>query len=197
MPGSDAIISVYAQFPLDPKRILEEAYISEPTSWEWVHCLEIPVGDFNQLSFWPQHNQWIRYAMSAILGAEGHLSNAEDDNTPVDYDLELLPTQSIALYYHTPIEQKRRQFPVDPELSNTRIGTSSSQTSRREDFHDDIISRDGSCVSTGENALHCEAAYLLPHSQGNDVYPLLSFPFSSHVATVHQGGHRAPRGPSN
>ena len=135
--------------------------------------------------------------MSAILGVEGHLSNAEDDNTPVDYDLELLPTQSIALYYHTPIEQKRRQFPVDPELSKTRIGTSSSQTSRQENFRDDIISRDGSCVLTGGNALDCDATHLLPHSKGNDVCPLLSFPFSSHVAAVHQGGHRAPRGPSN
>ena len=39
----------------------------------------------------------------------------------------------------------------------------------RADFRDRIIERDGTCVCTDEEAEHCVACHILPHSKGDNV----------------------------
>ena len=57
---------------------------------------------------------------------------------------------------------------VDYECSNDRIATTG--TTRRRDFRDDVVRRDGpACVVTQEEEYDCDAAHLIPHSKGDKV----------------------------
>ena len=65
---------------------------------------------------------------------------------------------------------------VDYEGLNDRL-TTTEATTRRADFRDDVIRRDGrACVVTQEGEDHCDAAHLIPHSKGDEV----RFVVSSH-----------------
>ena len=58
---------------------------------------------------------------------------------------------------------------VDPEAINDRTSASSDLSTRRADFRDRIIARDGTCVSTGQLPQFCVACHIIPHSKGNNV----------------------------
>ena len=140
----------------------------DPSNWHWVHCLTLPVETVNALQFSQRPYKWIRYAIGAIVGAKGHLSSRPDSLNVVDYNA-VLPAESTALYYHTSEEERRRMFPVDPDIGRTHI-TSGVTTTRRTRFHDDVAERDGrTCVLTGMIHGVCDAVHLLAHSKGNEV----------------------------
>ena len=168
MAELEAIISVHAQLPknvvLDPKHDLSSA------KWEWVNCLNFHVNKLNDLQLSLKPYKWIRFSTGIVLGARGHLCAEPDlpDPVPIDYDSGL-PAISVDLYYYTSVEEKRRMFPIDPKLTDTRTVTSSRTSARRADFRKDVEARDERCVVTGTIPKYCDAAHLLPHSKGDTV----------------------------
>jgi hypothetical protein len=58
---------------------------------------------------------------------------------------------------------------VDYLVLNDRV-TSSTQTQSREEFHDNVIERDGPfCIITREAARFCDASHIIPRSKGDEV----------------------------
>ncbi|KDR77129.1 hypothetical protein GALMADRAFT_1327451 [Galerina marginata CBS 339.88] len=138
----------------------------DANNWHWLLCLTLPLVTLDALQFSPRPYKWIRYAIGIVVGAEGDLSSSSDLINVVDYNAGL-PTESVALYYHTSDDEKRRMFPVDPNIGRTNI-TSSVATSRRAQFHSAAAMRDGNrCVLTGIDEDVCDAVHLLAHSKGD------------------------------
>ncbi len=64
-------------------------------------------------------------------------------------------------------------FPVDPDNKRTS-NYSSSITTRREQFREDVAERDGrTCLLSNLQDILCGAVHLLPHSKGDRVSMLL------------------------
>ena len=148
-------IQVYASFP--HAVALGADLDVHPSNWHWVHCLTLPVETLNTLQFSQRPHKWIRYAIGAIVGAEGDLSLSPDSLNVVDYNA-VLPAESTALYYHASEEERRRMFPVDPDIGRTSI-TSTVATIRRARFRDDVAGRDGrTCVLTSMQGGYCDLA---------------------------------------
>jgi hypothetical protein len=139
----------------------------DPSNWHWVHCLSFPLETLTTLQFSQKPYKWIRYAVGVVVGAEGDLSFSSDLPSVVDYEAGL-PSELTVLYYHTSEEEKRRMFPVDPDM-RTSV-TSSLATTRRVHFSGDVAKRDrGTCVMTGAGWQTCDAAHLLAHAKGDNV----------------------------
>ncbi|KAF8954832.1 hypothetical protein BDZ97DRAFT_1942203 [Flammula alnicola] len=160
-------IDVYASLPLNVA--LGPDLFLESTNWRSVHCLTLPLGKLNALQFSQRlAYKWIRYAIGVVVGAEGHLSTSPDSLNVVDYNA-VLPAESIVLHYNTTNEERRRMFPVDPNIERTDV-TSSVHTNRRDQFRTEISERDGKhCILTGFGEMYCDAVHFLPHSKG-DMY---------------------------
>ena len=124
----------------------------------------------NDLRFSLKPYKWIRYATGIVIGVRGELCTERDlpNPVPINYDSGL-SVVSIDLYYHTTNQEKRLIFPIDPKLADTRTETSSGTSSRREDFRDEVENRDEVCVVTGVPGFLCDAAHILPHSNGDKV----------------------------
>ena len=59
---------------------------------------------------------------------------------------------------------------IDVDGINDRTSDASSLSSRRQNFRDNIIGRDGCCVVTGDQDLMvCDACHIIPHAKGDDV----------------------------
>jgi len=58
---------------------------------------------------------------------------------------------------------------VDVDAIDDRTSDASELSDRRADFRDRIVDRDGTCVSTGEQAELCIACHIIPHSKGDNV----------------------------
>ena len=163
-----ALISVHAQLP---KNVMPNTEVDlDPTNWEWKEILAFPVSRLNDLRFSLRPYKWIRYATGIVTGVRGELCTERDlpNPVPINYDSGL-SVVSIDLYYHTTNQEKRHIFPIDPKFADTRTETSSGTSSRREDFRDEVESRDEVCVVTGVPGFLCYAAHILPHSKGDKV----------------------------
>jgi len=165
MAAAPPEIRVYASFP----SVVESADINvDPTNWRWVHCLILPLETLNARQFSPRPYKWIRYAIGVVVGAEGDLSSSPDSPNVVDCNAGV-PQDPAVLYYHISDKERRRMFPVDPDIGRTNI-TSSVATTRRAQFRDDVAERDGrECVLTGLEETYCDAVHLLAHSKGDAV----------------------------
>ncbi|KAF8954988.1 hypothetical protein BDZ97DRAFT_1861946 [Flammula alnicola] len=173
-------IQVYASFP----------HVAEPgtdlnldaDNWHWVLCLTLPLETLNVLEFSSTPYKWIRYAIGTVVGAEGDLSSSSDSPNAVDYNAGL-PAESAALYYYTSDDEKRRMYPLDPNIERTSV-TSSVAPTRRAQFRSDTAERDGNrCVLTGMRELFCDAVHLLAHSKGD-----------TYISTYTQRRSRDPNG---
>jgi hypothetical protein len=101
----------------------------------------------------------------------GELTTERDSPNPVTMDCDSgISGVSIDLdlYYHTADQEKRRIFPIDGKIADSRTVTSSLTSTRRGDFHEDVVERDECCVVKGDFE-YCDAAHLLPHSKGDRV----------------------------
>ncbi|KAF8886439.1 hypothetical protein CPB84DRAFT_1837807 [Gymnopilus junonius] len=157
-------IDVYAQLPLNISLEPDVNIDVDPRNWRWIHCLTFPIPSLDSLQFTPRPYKWIRYAIGAVIGAQGFLSTRQELVEAVNYNAAL-PDASIKLYYHVSNEEKRRMFPLDPHILRTDI-TSSVHTPRREHFSNQVAERDGgTCVWSGSEL--CDAVHLLSHSKGN------------------------------
>ena len=159
--------------------ILEAASNPQPF-YAWREVLDIPANKLAALKFSHFPFKWIRYAMGAIVGPEGHLY--ENDQTtpgqPIDYKLPLPETDDLRLYYHVPEDQLPHMFPLDLQLADTRAVTSSvrSNDDRQGVFLRAVRERDGAgYVVSGFPAEYCQAAHLVAHGKGSEVRCL---PFS-------------------
>ncbi|KAF8555632.1 hypothetical protein OG21DRAFT_1410629 [Imleria badia] len=151
-------IRVFAMFPLDLTN-------SEPSSWNWVHCLTLPLATFNTLQFIRKPYKWIRYATGVVVGAQGDLSISRDSpHNVMDYNQDL-QSESADLYYHTSDAEKQKMLPADPDMGRTTVTANSDATSRRVQFRSDVVERDSVCVLTGFKERYCDAAHLMPHSK--------------------------------
>ncbi|KAJ3516063.1 hypothetical protein NLJ89_g1358 [Agrocybe chaxingu] len=120
----------------------------------------------NALQFSQRPHRWIRYAIGVVVGAEGHLSLSPDSLVVADYNA-VLPAESTVLYYHISDEERQKMFPVDPNITRTKIA-SSGATTWRDQFRDDVKERDGGmCVLTRLPQQLCDAVHLLAHSKGD------------------------------
>jgi hypothetical protein len=75
------------------------------------------------------------------------------------YDADL-SAESAGLYYHTTNVEKGRICPIDPHVARTDV-TPSVATTRRADFRNDVMERDGECVLTQYEAEICDAVHLV------------------------------------
>lgn len=164
-------IIVNASFP---RKVIQGADLDlRPSNWDWVHCLTLPLETLLTQQFSHRPYKWIRYAIGVVVGAFGDLSTTPDLSSVVDYNAGL-PADSIDLYYHTNEDEKRRMFPIDPDIIRTQLTTSVS-TLRRGTFRDEVAHRDGwKCVWTGASAKFCQAAHLLAHSKANEYISALT-----------------------
>lgn len=177
MAHPETEIQVYASFPY--VMALGADLNVDADNWHWVLCIALPLETLDRLHFSPRLYKWIRYAIGSIVGAEGDLSFSPDSLDIVDYNA-CLPTESATLYYHTSDDEKRRMFPLDPNLARTSV-TSSAATTGRAQFRSDVTKRDGNkCVLTGTIGLVCDAVHLLAHSKADSVWQLLLLSFYPH-----------------
>ena len=96
-----------------------------------------------------------------FIGAQGHLSLTRNALVPVNYD-DGLPIDSLNLdlYYHVDADERRRTFPIDPRLQNTKSETRTSRSDRQHGFPEEIKQRCGSrCVVSSAYELLCEATH--------------------------------------
>ena len=171
-------IQVYASFP--HAVALGTDLNLDPSNCHWVHCLTLPRETLKALDFSQRPYKWIRYAIGVVVGAEGDLSFSRDLLDVVEYNAGLL-AEPATLYYHTSDEERRRTFPVDPNIGRTRI-TSSVATPRKDEFCKVVAERDGNkCVLTGWVKETCKAVHLLSHSKGDAV----CYSYSQSVLTHH------------
>ena len=176
-------IQIYALFPLvvAPGAGLD----LDPSNWRWVHCLTFPINTLRVLQFSRRPFKWICYSIGVVVGAEGDLFSSSHIGSPnmVDYDAGL-PAQTAMLYYHISDEEKRRMFPINPNIQCTNI-TSSAPSTRRDHFRQGVAVRDGNqCILTGIEPDLCQAAHLLAHSKGDSVCHF----YSSSILVHHLRG---------
>ncbi|KAF8888174.1 hypothetical protein CPB84DRAFT_1733273 [Gymnopilus junonius] len=157
-------IQVYASFP---HAIAFGTDLNvDPDNWHWVHSLSFPLPTLDRLQFSHKPYKWIRYSIGIIVGAEGDLSFSPDFRDIADYNSGP-PYEPTVLYYHINDDEKRKIFPVDPNITRTRV-TSSVATSRRAEFCSEVAERDGNrCVFTEMDADSCNAVHLIAHSKGD------------------------------
>ena len=175
-------IQVYASFPVVvfPGTDLD----LDPSNWRWVHCLTFSVNTLRELQFSQRPFKWIRYAIGVVVGAQGGLSSDMNPLNVVDYDAGL-PAETTILYYHISDEEKRRMFPVDPNIQRTSI-TSSAASTGKDHFRQEVAIRDGNqCLLTGVAPAYCQAVHLLAHSKGDSVCS--SYFQSAHPHHLHGG----------
>lgn len=179
-PQAQAHITVYASLP---RSVTHGANIDlHPSNWEWVPCLTLPVMklqvELNELHLSRRPYKWIRYAIGVVIGALGDLSTSPGlsetgDVQVVDYN-NVLPANSIDLYYHTSNEEKRMMFPIDPNILHTRL-TPSTTSQQRETFQEGVTARDGErCIWTGMGAIFCEVMHLVCHSKSDQYISTLT-----------------------
>ncbi|PPQ72951.1 hypothetical protein CVT26_014525, partial [Gymnopilus dilepis] len=161
----DAGIQVYASFPRVAS--LSADLDLSADNWHWVHCLTIPPQALTALHWLSSKPfKWIRYAIGVVVGAEGDLYASLDRRDLVDYSAGP-PSGPISLYFHTNEDERRRTFPVGPNIARTNV-SSSDASSRRVHFRYNVAERDGhQCVLSGEEEEFCHAAHLLTHSKGD------------------------------
>ncbi|KAG9310088.1 hypothetical protein JVU11DRAFT_9697 [Chiua virens] len=155
MAAATPEIQVSAMFRADP----------ESPAWRWVHCLTFSVEILNQLHF-PRPYQWMKYAIGVVVGAYGELSSSVDSQQDV-IGRNDLPSETIDLYYHITDEERQRMFPIDLDIGSPAV-TSTSLSTRRVEFRNKVMERDGACVLTGAGLHSCQAALLVAHAKGND-----------------------------
>jgi len=145
-------------------------------------ALSIPMDTCMQFAISPL--AWLSYLGFTICGSEGHIAN-----TPYGEQLEYHPVGvqvHPGIYYyiaggesfcgilgpHSPLILDPRW--LDIEMMDDRASYASGRTSRRADFRQDIINRDGTCVMTGTPPENCQACHIVPHSKGDQVCPNIS-----------------------
>ena len=177
--------------------ILEAASNPQPF-YAWREVLDIPANKLAALKFSHFPFKWIRYAMGAIVGPEGHLY--ENDQTtpgqPIDYKLPLPETDDLRLYYHVPEDQLPHMFPTRAVSSSVR-----SNDDRQGVFLRAVRERDGAgYVVSGFPAEYCQAAHLVAHGKGSEVRThLLAFLFhavlrtSQYIEALTRGRSRVRR----
>ncbi|KAJ7893602.1 hypothetical protein B0H14DRAFT_2684349 [Mycena olivaceomarginata] len=125
----------------------------------WTMFLEIPVLEALRLATRPL--KWLRYMGWCIHGQPGQLA-ATSDGSQVDEDPGL--GGFLQCYYYV------SSFPprfIDVNAIDDRTSDASDLTQRRADFRDEVISRDGNCIITGDAPLNCMACHILPHAKGD------------------------------
>ncbi|KAH9042884.1 hypothetical protein EDB83DRAFT_2507548 [Lactarius deliciosus] len=128
-------IIVNASFP---RKVVQGADLDlRPSNWNWVQCLTLPLEMLQTQQFSHRPYKWIQYAIGVVIGAFGNLYTTPDLSGVVDYNADP-PAGPIVLYYHTDEDEKRRMFPIDPDIFRTQF-TSSESTLRRGTFRDEYI----------------------------------------------------------
>ncbi|KAI9428699.1 hypothetical protein H4582DRAFT_2091246 [Lactarius indigo] len=110
------------------------------SNWNWVHCHTLPPKTPQTQQFPYQPYKWIWYAIGVIVGVIGDFSTTSDPSDVVNCDADQ-PADSVDPYYHINDNEKRKMFPIDPDILCTQVTTSVS-TRRRGPFRDDVAQWD-------------------------------------------------------
>jgi len=123
---TSARIDVYAPLPLavEPGAALN----LNVDNWEWVHCLTLPLERFNKLQLSRRPYRWIPYTIGVVIGARGTLSAGPKSNIDLDFIGPLTEPADLH-FYISDDDEKRRMFPVDPDIGHTHV-TSTVHSSR-------------------------------------------------------------------
>jgi len=160
-PEAPKAINVHALFPIVVVPGVELDL--RAVNWRWVHCLHLLLTTFNALNLSRRPYRWILYAIGVVVGAQGYLSPHIYPHY-VDLDFTGPLTESANLYYFITNAERRRMFPVDPDIERTHV-TSSVHIAREGQFHDGVADRDvRSCVLADMSESNCDAVHLLAHS---------------------------------
>jgi hypothetical protein len=126
-------------------------------------ALSIPLAKCRDLAVRPL--KWLRFLGYAIYGQEGYLSMSDAGPPIDDYAADIAAHGS----YYFISEGKGPPRLVDVDAMDGRTSDASELSDLRADFRDRIVDRDGTCVSTGEQASLCTACHIIPHSKGDNV----------------------------
>jgi hypothetical protein len=133
-------------------------------------CLLLLIDTLVECKFSRKPYKWIRYATGPVIGTYGNLSANQHSPTPiVNYEDGCFRPGS--LHYHMDDIEERRMFPLDSIATRNPLSTSSEETTRRCDFRDDLVERDGRCILTQRLELRCAHVHLLPYCKGDEVRP--------------------------
>jgi hypothetical protein len=141
-------------------------------------ALSIPVDRATAFAVYPL--KWLRFLGYAIYGREGHLSTSRVGSEIDDYaaDIEARSYHFIAqgkLECHLPsflltlLTISGEPLLVDVDAIDDRTSDASDLSTRRANFRERLIARDGICVMSNERAGYCTACHIIPHSKGSNV----------------------------
>ena len=93
-------------------------------------------------------------------------------NSNIDLDFVGLLTESVDLHFYISDDEKRRMFPVDPDIGRAHV-TSTVHRAPGGQFYDGVAKQDErKCLITKIMELLCDAVHLLAHSKSDEVcYP--------------------------
>jgi len=138
-------------------------------------ALRIPIDKCYQLAVHPL--KWVHYLGYAIFGRRGYLSLSRTGPPITNYTGDI---EAQAYYFrsdgklefhgvifaHVVLEEPRL---VDDQAINDRMSDTSDVTERTANFRLGIVDRDETCRGTSEQAMHCTACHIIPHSKGDNV----------------------------
>jgi hypothetical protein len=146
-------------------------------------ALTIPFGTCTHFAFFPL--AWLCHLGFTICGTVGHISDTQNGQ-----EIDCRPNAPViqaGIYYYitggesyfgiigplSPLLLETRWLDVD--MMNDRASYSSVRTTRRADFRQDLIDRDGTCVMSNSPPRNCQACHIVPHSRGDEVCPNISW----------------------
>jgi hypothetical protein len=143
-------------------------------------CLTIPLETCTRFAAHPL--PWLSHLGFCLCAREGYISNS-DNGSEIEYrGGRGSPAITPGIYYYiiaagasyscildifSPL--KLDPLWLDEDVMNDRTSFESASTARRQDFRQDIIDRDGTCVVTGASPRYCQACHIIPHSRGDEV----------------------------
>ena len=144
-------------------------------------CLTIPLETCTRFATYPL--AWLSHLGFCLCAREGHVSNS-DNGPEIEYRDSPAITPGIYHYIiaegasYSCIHDIFSPLKLDPlwleQVMNDRSSFESAHTAHRQDFRQDIIDRDATCVVTNATQHICQACHIIPHSRGDQVSQKIS-----------------------
>ena len=166
--------------------------------------LEIPVNIISNLCLKPL--KYLRYLGWCVLGVEGTLEDAHQDQVDLEGDI----VDQHVYKYKLPLDQQGFSLPsimksgadnyleillhaVDLEVIKQRTNVPSETTRTREEFRTNLVERDGECcVWTGQSS--SVGMHIIPFKRGDEACnPRVLVPLTDHLRSGFNSSSRTGR----
>jgi hypothetical protein len=147
-------------------------------------ALSIPLAQCTTFAITPL--KWLRFLGFVIYGRQGYLSTSMN-GTELDYTAHIEARSYYFISDGKLDSYTLRSFPTllltfsaepcfaDVDAIDNRTSSASDFSTGRADFRRKLITRDATCVLTGDPPQFCDAYHIIPHSKGDDVRFLGSY----------------------